>query len=165
MKSAKVKLENASGIFVKSEDGMDDDDDIPDLKLTVQIHWQADENFPKFKKSAGGTSTILLSGPGEFTMRKLHELLAPLSVTDTKFGEFNLDSPAEIRLLSWIGHTKEWEMDSQRLMSLASVTSNKKIDIAVLNKKMASKKRKPPENLLKSTRNRPGFLIRIHHPL
>jgi len=146
MKSAKVKLENASGIFVKSEDGMDDDDDIPDLKLTVQIHWQADENFPKFKKSAGGTSTILLRGSGELKMRKLHEMLAPLSVTDTKFGEFNLDSPAEIRLLSWIGHTKEWEMDSQRLTSLAFVTTNGKIDIAVLNKKMASKKRKTPEN-------------------
>ena len=77
MKSAKVKLENASGIFVKSEDGMDDDGDLPDLKLTVHIHWQADENFPKFKKSAGGSSTILSSGPGELKTRKLHEMLAP----------------------------------------------------------------------------------------
>ena len=53
-----------------------------------------------------------------------------------------MDSPAEIHLISWIGHTKEWEMDPQRLTSLAFVTTNGKIAIAVLNKKMASKKKK-----------------------
>ena len=62
-----------------------------------------------------------------------------------------MDSPAEIHLISWIGHTKEWEMDPQRLTSLAFVTTNGKIAIAVLNKKMASKKKKPQKIDTKSS--------------
>jgi len=117
----------------------DNDDDEPILKLIVNAHWQADSKIVNFKSTSGGKGCFTLNHSGFFTMAELHEALANFAKTNTKYGEFSSELPAELRILKWVGDSREWEMASSNLTCLTFIDSSRSIDIAVLNKQRKRK--------------------------
>ena len=126
--------------ILKNKKPAANDDDEPILKLIVNAHWQADSKIVIFKSTSGGKGCFTLNHSGDFQMAELHQGLADLSKTNTKYGEFSSEFPAELRMLKWVGDSREWEMASSNLTCLAFVDSSRSIDIAVLKKSSAREK-------------------------
>ena len=125
--------------ILKNKKPGDDDDDEPILKLIVNAHWQADAKIVNFKSTSGSKGCFTLNQSGDFQIAELHKALASLSKTNPKYGEFSSEFPAEVRMLKWVGDSREWEMESSNLTCLAFVDSSRTIDIAVLNKQRKRK--------------------------
>ena len=125
--------------ILKNKKPGDDDDDEPILKLIVNAHWQADAKIVNFKSTSGSKGFLTLYHSGDFQIAELHKGLASLSKTNPKYGEFSSEFPAEVRMLKWVGDSREWEMESSNLTCLAFVDSSRTIDVAVLNKQRKRK--------------------------
>ena len=71
-------------------------------------------------------------------MRDLYTALRDLSFKDTKCGNFDIENPSPIRLLSYLGQSTEWLMNSEELkafpVEFQNLVSDKAMEIAVCNR-------------------------------
>ena len=71
-------------------------------------------------------------------MRDLYTAVRDLSFKDAKCGHFDIENPSPIRLLSYIGQSSEWLMNSEELkgfpVEFQNLESDKAMEIAVCNR-------------------------------
>jgi len=106
-------------------------------KITVRAHFQLPNKSGHKFKSAASTPSQKIDSDEILTFDDLRKCLRNLSSSSTKCGVFDEFTPPAIRMLDYLGGTKEFCTRSEEIQELPSefieIIGNKTIDIGVCN--------------------------------
>jgi hypothetical protein len=144
MQSKKFKIEKGTLACKKEADIEDEEiDRLLAVKVTIKAHFQianpkrGDSASYRFKKASSCQKLTIKSNRFK-CMQDIYGAVREMSFKDAKCGIFDVEKPAPIRLLSFLGQSNEWLMNSEELKvfpeDFQNLESEKAIELAVCNR-------------------------------